>query len=119
MVRSILPLLHNVDLPSEVIYQGHWDVIDVLLAHDALPAWANDPPQIDSECVVLTILINSTRPRALDVGQKRVLVDIVADNSQGITVRVAERDVRHVLCHQCANVLDTVVRQHLAQPIRS
>ena len=119
MVRSILTFLHNVDLPSEVVDQGDWDVVDVLLAHDAFTARAHDPPQVYSEGVMLTVFINSTRSCTFDVGQKRVVVNIMADHSRGIIVRVAERDIRHILSHQRTDVLDTVIRQHLAQPIRS
>ena len=119
MIGSVLPLLHSVDLPCEVIDQGHRDVVDVLLAHHALSACADNPSQNDSKRVVFAILINSTRPHALDVGKQRVFVDVVTDNSRGVSVGIAERDVRHVLGHQCAYVLDSVVCQHFSQSIRS
>ena len=43
----------------------------------------------------------------------------MTNDPQGISIGVAERDVRHVLGHQRANMLDSVVCQHFSQPIRS
>ena len=118
MVVRVLAVLEDGQLPVEVIGQGHGDIVDVVLAHDALASVASGPPQYQSHGIVSPILINSARPRPFDVGHQRVRMYVVAQLSNRVIIEIAELDVGHVLHHRRTEQLDTIVSNELAHGVR-